>query len=103
LFYYLQRHKIYNLRSAALSSSRYLWNAGTNFLPIRAKTIYERFCPKNGIIYDYSAGYGGRMLGALSSKNNYKYIAVEPNSDTYYNLLQLGSLIENVTNRKKTF
>jgi len=43
------------------------------------------------------------MLGALSSKNNYTYIAVEPNSDTYYNLLQLGNFIENVTQRKNSF
>lgn len=103
LLNYLQNRKIYTLRTAFFSRSRYMWNAATNFLPIRAKTIYERFCPKNGIIYDYSAGFGGRLLGALSSKNNYKYIAVEPNSDTYYNLLQLGKIIENVTNRENSF
>lgn len=80
-----------------------MWNTGTNFLPIRAKAIYERFCPKNGVIYDYSAGFGGRMLGALSSNNNYKYIAVQPNSDTYYNLLQLGQIIETITKRKNSF
>ena len=101
--YYLSRRKICNLRTSALLSARYLWNAGTNFSPIRAKAIYERFCPKNGVIYDYCAGFGGRMLGALSSNNNYTYIAVEPNSDTYYNLLQLGQYIENVTNRKNSF
>lgn len=43
------------------------------------------------------------MLGALSSNNNYKYIAVEPNSDTFYNLLQLGHFIENITKRKNSF
>lgn len=103
LLYYLQRRKLTTLRTTFFSSARFLWNAGTNFLPIRAKTIYERFCPKDGVIYDYSAGYGGRMLGALSSKNNYKYIAVEPNSDTYYNLLQLGDLINKTTNRQDSF
>ena len=103
LLYFLQRRKMNTLRTAFFCSSRYLWNAGTNFSPIRAKTIYERFCPKNGVIYDYSAGYGGRMLGALSSKNNYKYIAVEPNSDTYYNLLQLGQLINKTTNKQNFF
>lgn len=103
LMSYLQERKIYSLRTAFFSRARYIWNAGTNFSPIRAKAIYERFCPKNGTIYDYSAGFGGRMLGALSSKNNYTYIAVEPNSDTYYNLLQLGNFIENVTQRKNSF
>jgi len=67
---------MYNLRTAFFSKARYIWNAGRNFLPIRAKAIYERFCPENGYVYDYSAGFGGRMLGALSSKNNYTYIAV---------------------------
>ena len=103
LLNYLQNRKLYTLKTAFFSRSKYMWNTGTNFLPIRAKAIYERFCPKNGIIYDYSAGFGGRMLGALTSKNNYKYIAVQPNSDTYYNLLQLGQVIENITNKKQSF
>lgn len=98
-----QSRKIYNLKTAFFSQSKYIWNTGTNFLPIRAKAIYQRFCPKDGVIYDYSAGFGGRMLGALSSNNNYKYIAVEPNSDTFYNLLQLGHFIENITKRKNSF
>ena len=100
---YFKNRKIYTLKTAFFSRSKYIWNTGTNFLPIRAKTIYERFCPKNGIIYDYSSGFGGRMLGALSSNNNYKYIAVQPNSDTYYNLLQLGQIIEKITNRSNSF
>lgn len=100
---FLQERKLYSLRTAFFSRARYIWNVGTNFAPMRAKAIYERFCPKNGIIYDYSAGFGGRMLGALSSKNNYTYIAVEPNTDTYYNLLQLGSFIENISGRVNSF
>lgn len=103
LLNYFQNRKIYTLKTAFFSRGKYIWNTGTNFLPIRAKAIYERFCPKNGVIYDYSAGFGGRMLGALSSNNNYKYIAVQPNSDTYYNLLQLGQIIEQITNRTNSF
>lgn len=100
---YFKNRKLYTLKTAFFSRGKYMWNTGTNFLPIRAKAIYERFCPKNGIIYDYSSGFGGRMLGALSSNNNYKYIAVQPNSDTYYNLLQLGQIIEGITNRAGSF
>ena len=76
LMSYLKKQSIHSLRTAFFSRARYLWNTGTNYLPIRAKVIYERFCPKNGIIYDYSAGFGGRMLGALSSNYNFTYIAV---------------------------
>lgn len=75
----------------------------TNFPPMRAKLIYEKYCLKNGIIYDYACGFGGRMLGALTSKNNYKYIGVEPCVETYENLNNLGKYIEKATNRQNIF
>jgi len=74
-----------------------------NFNPMKAKALYERYCPKDGIIYDFSCGYGGRMLGALTSKNNYKYIGVEPNSETFDNLLILGNFIEISLQKLNTF
>jgi len=61
----------------------------TNFKPMSAKAIYERYCPKGGRILDYSAGYGGRMLGALTSKNKYMYTGIEPNTETFKNLKTL--------------
>lgn len=74
-----------------------------NFSPMKAKALYERYCPKNGVIYDYACGFGGRMLGALSSKNNYKYIGVEPCMETYTYLNELGLYIEHVTDRENSF
>ena len=71
----------------------------TNFPPIKAKALYERYCPKNGVIYDFASGFGGRMLGALSSKNNYSYIGVEPCVETFNKLNELGKHIEEVTGR----
>lgn len=91
------------MRTVFFSTSRYIWNTPINFSPLRAKAIFERFCPKNGVIYDYSCGYGGRMLGALSSKNNYYYIGTDPNTDTYLNLLNLGKLINKTTNKNNDF
>ena len=70
---------------------------------MRAKAIYEKFCPQNGIIYDFCAGFGGRMLGALSSSKNFIYICTDPNSETYENLLKEGAYIEEVTKRKNSF
>jgi len=67
----------------------------TNFKPMNAKAIYERYCPIGGHILDYSAGYGGRMLGALTSKNKYMYTGVEPNTETYSNLKTLKKHITN--------
>ena len=78
-------------------------NVATNFSPMKAKALYEKYCPENGIIYDYSCGFGGRMLGALTSKNNYRYIGVEPCTETYKNLNRLGKYIEETTGRSKIF
>lgn len=97
---YLDSGKIiYNLRTLFFSYARLFYDTPINFSPMRAKAIYEHYCPAGGVIYDYSAGYGGRMLGALCSKQDYTYIAVEPNLNTYNNLLTLGNYIEKTLNR----
>lgn len=75
----------------------------TNFKAMNAKALYERYVPKNGFIYDYAAGFGGRMLGALSSKNNYTYYGVDPNTETFDNLNRLGKEIEKVAGRTNSF
>ena len=93
LDYQMKHWPITNMRSAFMIPARYLWSTATNFLPIKAKIIAEAFCPKNGVIYDYSAGYGGRMLGILSSNMNFKYIGCEPNKETCLNLERLGTYI----------
>jgi DNA modification methylase len=48
-----------------------------------------------GRVYDYSAGYGGRLLGITSSNMHYKYIGVDPNTETVERLNYLNSLIQN--------
>jgi hypothetical protein len=78
-------------------------NVGTNFKAMNAKALYEKYVPENGIIYDFSAGFGGRMLGALTSKNNYKYFGVEPCEETFENLNILGRHIERTLGRKNIF
>lgn len=78
-------------------------NVATNFKPMVAKALYEKYVPKNGIILDSSCGFGGRMLGALSSKNNYTYIGTEPCTETFANLNILGKEIEKVTGRSNSF
>ena len=99
----LKNRKIINMRTAFFAPSRFLWRSAINYSPMRAKAIYERFCPKNGVIYDYSAGFGGRMLGALSSSNNFTYIGTDPNSETYEHLNELGTYIEEVSKRKNSY
>lgn len=82
---------------------RLVGSAPSNFRPMNAKAVYERFCPKGGVIYDFCAGFGGRMLGALSSKNNYSYVATDPCTETMYHLHQLGEYIEQVTCREDSY
>lgn len=74
-------------------------SVATNFPPMRAKALFEHFTPDNGVIYDYCMGFGGRMLGALTSKKNFTYIGTDPNTETYDHLLDLGVAIEDVTGR----
>lgn len=42
---------------------------------------------REGVLFDPCAGWGGRMLGTVS--NGWKYIACEPNKETYSNLLKI--------------
>lgn len=86
------------------SGLRMVGSSPTNFLPMNAKGIFERFCPyDDGVIWDYACGFGGRMLGALSSERNYKYIGTDPNVETMYNLHRLGKHIESVTGREDSY
>ena len=62
----------------------------TNFPPMTAKYLYERFTEdikdQEVInIYDPSSGWGGRILGAMSVKDDRKihYIGTDPNPDNY--------------------
>ena len=82
---------------------RLVGSAPTNFRPMNAKAVYERFCPAGGVIYDYCCGFGGRMLGALTSKNGYHYVGTDPCTETFYHLNQLGEWIESVTGREDSY
>jgi hypothetical protein len=65
-----------------------------NFKPMSARAIYEYCCPiYNGRILDFSSGYGGRMLGAMTSPLRYHYTGIEPNTLTYQALCAFGDLI----------
>jgi hypothetical protein len=59
-----------------------------NFPSLTAKWIYENYTshiqqeePLN--IYDSSAGWGGRIMGAMSSRKKINYIGTDPNPDNF--------------------
>lgn len=60
----------------------------SNFRPTAAAAIYDKFAP-NGIVWDMSGGWGGRMLGAIKSSVK-QYIATEPSKKTFQGLFDLG-------------
>ena len=67
----------------------------TNFKAQNAKAIVEHLCPVLwGNIYDYSAGYGGRLLGITSSNMRYNYIGIDTNTETIKYLDYLNNCIE---------
>ena len=65
-----------------------------NFKPMNARAIYEDICPTMfGRVLDFSSGYGGRMLGAMTSNMRYHYTGIDPNTKTYNGLYALGHLL----------
>ena len=60
-----------------------------NFPPLTAKYLYEKFTENINqpeiVIYDPSAGWGGRILGAMSVSDdrNIYYIGTDPNMDNF--------------------
>lgn len=76
-----------------------LVNGGTiqNFKPMNARAIWEYICPNFfGRVLDFSSGFGGRILGAMTSNMRYHYTGIDPNTDTFRGLDALGSLINEV-------
>jgi hypothetical protein len=64
-----------------------------NFKSQHARAIAEYLCPTMfGRVYDYSSGYGGRLLGVSTSKLRYTYIGVDPNTETFKYLNYLSTL-----------
>ena len=58
-----------------------------NFPPLTAKWLYEKYTShiKDDLvtIYDSSAGWGGRILGAMSARKRIHYIGTDPNMDNF--------------------
>lgn len=75
-----------------------------NFSPNTAAKIYETLCPKeNANIYDYSCGFGARLLGAIGSKFNYHYFGTDPNERLCVQLNKMGEWFFNNCDKKSTF
>jgi len=67
--------------------------AVSNFRPSSARAIYDRY--GGGHVYDPSCGFGGRLIGAISSPNVTEYTGVDPSTMTYEGLLRMKETIGN--------
>lgn len=61
----------------------------SNFRPTAAACIYDKYA-KNGIVWDMSGGWGGRLLGAVIADVE-EYITTEPSSLTCDGLCKLAA------------
>jgi hypothetical protein len=53
----------------------------SNFRPTAAAAVYHRLLPKeSGVVWDMSAGFGGRLLGALACDSVDRYIGTDPST-----------------------
>jgi hypothetical protein len=65
-----------------------LGQPAVNFPALTAKWIYENYTnhidqSEPLVIYDSSSGWGGRILGAMSSRKPIHYVGTDPNPDNY--------------------
>jgi hypothetical protein len=56
----------------------------SNFRPTAAQAIYDLL--GGGVVWDPCAGFGGRLLGAMTSPKVRKYIATDPGTETFKGL-----------------
>ena len=53
----------------------------SNFRPTAAAAVYHRLLPdEGGVVWDMSAGFGGRLLGALACDRVEHYIGTDPST-----------------------
>ena len=62
--------------------------AVSNFRPTAACVVYKNY-GGDGVMWDMSCGWGGRLIGALASKHIKKYIGTEPSTKTFEGLCKI--------------
>lgn len=78
----------YNMRNALRA-----FNSVTNFRPSVMKFLCDRYCPEGGHVFDYAAGWSGRLLGACSSDTVARYVCTDVSKQTFYNLRKVAARV----------
>lgn len=78
-----------------------------NFPPLTARLIYEKFLSglnqEQYIVYDMCSGWGGRLLGSLSSQLKIHYVGTDVNSNNKGCYESLGNFYNDNCNGTNTF
>ena len=68
----------------------------SNFRPTLARAIVAKYSPSSGVVVDFAAGFGGRLIGALTLDRS--YIGIEPSRRQVAGLRRtvraLGGIVE---------
>ena len=80
----------------------YEGQAVSNFRPTAAKYIYETY-GGDGVTLDMSCGWGGRLLGALSSNRNIHYVGTDVNTNNIGCYENLGEFYNKNCNGTNTY
>jgi hypothetical protein len=71
----------------------------SNFHATSAAALYHRYLPSTGgVVWDMSAGFGGRLLGALACPRVLKYIGTDPSSLTFDGLMEMKNELPHLLN-----
>lgn len=79
------------ISDAVIRTGLQLKGVPANFNPSIAQYIYREFLPESGTVLDFSAGYGGRLLGFLTSGSNGRYYGYEPSVKSYNALVKMSN------------
>ncbi len=73
----------------------------STFRPSAAASIYKELLPaKGGVTWDFSGGFGGRLLGSLVCRRVKRYIATEPSTATMQGLEEMRDELVPLSGRK---
>lgn len=65
----------------------------SNFRPSVARWIYDKYAG-DGVVYDPCAGFGGRLIGAITSPKVKSYTGLEPSTLTYEGLCEMAKVLK---------
>jgi hypothetical protein len=63
----------------------------SNFRPSAAAAIYDKYCESDSVVWDMSAGFGGRLVGAIRSGKVKTYIGNDPSTPTFDGLNKMAN------------